>query len=73
VCEWCSDWYGENYYRNSPKDDPGGPETGEFRLLGGGSWREFPLECRSAYRLGFIPAIRIGDIGFRPVAVAVEP
>ncbi|NIM16214.1 MAG: SUMF1/EgtB/PvdO family nonheme iron enzyme, partial [Candidatus Aminicenantes bacterium] len=25
VCEWCSDWYGRNYYKNSPRENPQGP------------------------------------------------
>ncbi|MBN2789368.1 MAG: SUMF1/EgtB/PvdO family nonheme iron enzyme, partial [Candidatus Delongbacteria bacterium] len=26
--EWCWDWYDENYYRESPEDNPKGPKTG---------------------------------------------
>jgi formylglycine-generating enzyme required for sulfatase activity len=29
VWEWCSDWYGENYYDNSVVNDPDGPVEGE--------------------------------------------
>lgn len=36
VWEWCSDWYGKNYYGNSPKDNPTGPSGGQFRVLRGG-------------------------------------
>jgi len=36
VWEWCADWYGENYYLNSPPDNPRGPKTGTFRILRGG-------------------------------------
>jgi formylglycine-generating enzyme required for sulfatase activity len=31
VWEWCWDWYGREYYRNSPGTDPTGPETGDDR------------------------------------------
>jgi len=37
VWEWCSDWYGENYYSLSPKNDPKGPNSGQNRTLRGGS------------------------------------
>jgi formylglycine-generating enzyme required for sulfatase activity len=28
VWEWCQDWYGENYYKDSPKNNPSGPANG---------------------------------------------
>ena len=52
VYEWCSDWYGEKYYADSPKDDPVGPAKGEFRLVRGGGWKNGGGGCRSAYRTG---------------------
>lgn len=42
VWEWCSDWYGENYYANSPANNPKGPDAGSLRVLRGGSWLNFP-------------------------------
>ncbi len=36
--EWCHDWYGKLYYRNSPNVDPTGPSEGEVRVVRGGSW-----------------------------------
>ena len=30
--EWCADWYGSDYYRESPVDDPKGPDTGDRRV-----------------------------------------
>ncbi|HOZ94035.1 MAG TPA: SUMF1/EgtB/PvdO family nonheme iron enzyme, partial [Ottowia sp.] len=32
VWEWCADWYGEDYYRRSPTDDPAGPASGKVRV-----------------------------------------
>jgi formylglycine-generating enzyme required for sulfatase activity len=39
VEEWVSDWYGENYYAISPRSNPTGPESGDYHLLRGGSWK----------------------------------
>jgi formylglycine-generating enzyme required for sulfatase activity len=50
VCEWCSDWYDYNYYKNSPEKDPQGPPSGRDRVLRGGSWCFNPRLCRSAHR-----------------------
>ena len=38
VFEWCHDYYEEDYYQQSPTNDPQGPESGSFRVLRGGSW-----------------------------------
>ncbi|MBS4027610.1 MAG: SUMF1/EgtB/PvdO family nonheme iron enzyme, partial [Ignavibacteriales bacterium] len=37
VWEWCSDWYGENYYSESSSSNPQGPSNGTYRVLRGGS------------------------------------
>lgn len=36
--EWVADVYDKNYYKNSPKENPRGPNEGDFRVLRGGSW-----------------------------------
>jgi formylglycine-generating enzyme required for sulfatase activity len=69
VWEWCSDWYGENYYANSPKTDPQGPDSGSDRVLRGGSWNDYPPYCRSAFRVRSSPDYRDLTVGFR---VAVD-
>jgi formylglycine-generating enzyme required for sulfatase activity len=38
VFEWCGDWYESDYYAQSPKENPAGPESGSYRVLRGGSW-----------------------------------
>jgi formylglycine-generating enzyme required for sulfatase activity len=38
VWEWVADWYDDDYYDCSPRDNPGGPDNGEYRVLRGGSW-----------------------------------
>ena len=65
VCEWCADWYGGDYYANSPGSDPSGPSSGRSRVLRGGSWLYDPWYCRAAYRLRCTPDYRSHDIGFR--------
>jgi formylglycine-generating enzyme len=80
VCEWCNDFYQEDYYQHSPERDPQGPETGEGKVLRGGSWNSRADECRSAYRLYEDPVYRDicfardvhGLIGFRCVRKAPE-
>jgi len=38
VWEWVADQYSETYYRDSPARNPPGPDSGEGRILRGGSW-----------------------------------
>jgi formylglycine-generating enzyme required for sulfatase activity len=65
VWEWCADWYGESYYKNSPTDDPTGPASGAQRVLRGGSWGVKPINARSAYRNWLSPVRGLNDFGFR--------
>jgi len=65
VFEWCRDWYGEDYYRTSPKDNPRGPATGEHRVFRGGCYSGIPEVCRSAYRGWFMPSEGLENFGFR--------
>ena len=66
VGELCADWYGADYYGQSPKNDPSGPPTGSRRVDRGGNWRDGAKHCRSAYRDWFLPSSRYGSLGFRP-------
>ncbi|HEX3655781.1 MAG TPA: SUMF1/EgtB/PvdO family nonheme iron enzyme, partial [Pirellulales bacterium] len=50
VYEWCSDWWGPDYYKESPPDDPQGPPVGANHLVRGGSWSTLPFPCRSYAR-----------------------
>jgi formylglycine-generating enzyme required for sulfatase activity len=71
VDEWCSDWYGADYYGKSPRRDPQGPDGGSYRMLRGGSWDNVGQECRSAIRGRFPQAGRDYDLGFRVALVPV--
>ena len=68
VFEWCLDWYEENY-PTSAVTDPTGPETGEYRVLRGGSYYDYANYCRSAYRYFYADA-GWAHFGFR---VALAP
>ena len=63
--QWCADWYGAAYYATSPTDDPTGPDSGNVRVLRGGSWFDWPFDCRSAVRFMFVPYCRYDFVGFR--------
>ena len=64
--QWCADWYGAEYYAASPADDPTGPDSGDDRVLRGGSWFDGPDVSRSASRFGITPDDRFDFCtGFR--------
>jgi formylglycine-generating enzyme required for sulfatase activity len=67
VAEWCSDWYDAAYYGNSVKENPQGPGEGKLKVVRGGAWNSSGAGLRSARRMGYNPAIRLGAIGFRCV------
>jgi formylglycine-generating enzyme required for sulfatase activity len=74
VYQWCADWYGKDYYLQSPDEDPKGPDTEGHRVLRGGPWKEGAKACRSAGRGGYLPTGYDFDIGFRVVlAPATTP
>jgi formylglycine-generating enzyme required for sulfatase activity len=50
VWEWCNDYYGAAFYKESPKENPRGPAAGQTRVLRGGACDSAPELCRSATR-----------------------
>jgi formylglycine-generating enzyme required for sulfatase activity len=72
VYEWCSDWYGEDYYRKSLQRDPRGPSGGTYRVIRGGGCNGRGVSCRSAGRAKGVPAYRYNGLGFRVAQVASE-
>jgi formylglycine-generating enzyme required for sulfatase activity len=64
VWEWVNDWYDEAYYSNSPLKNPQGPDSGQSRVLRGGSWFVNVRLVRAANREGDEPDLFNG-IGFR--------
>jgi sulfatase modifying factor 1 len=65
VGEWCSDWYGSDYYAQSSPSDPAGPPMGAEKVRRGGSWYNTPGGNRSAYRYRNVPSYRTNNLGFR--------
>lgn len=69
VWEWCSDWYGSDYYSepSASGTDPTGPASGSRRVVRGGCWDYEDRYCRSAYRYTVEPVIAYFYYGFRVV------
>ena len=66
VWEWVSDWYDNNYYKQSPSDSPAGPPTGGFKVIRGGSWNTSARNLRAADRYFDPPSFRSQYVpGFR--------
>jgi len=65
IWEWVQDWYGKNYYSNSPSSDPKGASSGSYRVNRGGSWSYGARNCRSAFRDSNSPDFRYYYLGFR--------
>jgi formylglycine-generating enzyme required for sulfatase activity len=65
VWQWTNDWYGERYYGRSPKENPKGPDSGQYRVLRGGSWLYEPINSRATHRFWSSPSLPCNDFGFR--------
>ncbi len=65
VFEWVHDWYGEDYYANSPTGNPPGPETGEQRVIRGSGFRTGRPLLPVTERFSQTPDSRRDDVGFR--------
>jgi len=65
VWEWVSDFYDENYYANSPTENPTGPEDGSFPVVRGGSWNNQAKQLRVSDRRFNDPKSGALDSGFR--------
>lgn len=65
VWEWCSDFYGKNYYVKSAQKNPKGPSSGVFHVLRGGSWKFASVNLRTSDRSLNPPNSKYNDTGFR--------
>ncbi len=73
VWEWVQDWYADDYYKRSPRENPSGPESGADRVLRGGGWSIDADICCSACRDYWRPTNRGGDLGFRLARTGAWP
>ena len=68
VMEWCSDWYGHDYYSVSPRKNPKGPDTGAYRVVRGGSFFQEGFDQRTYGRSAAWPSLQSHRmLGFRAV------
>ncbi len=65
VWQWCADVYAP--YREGPIKDPIGKDSGNRRILRGGSYNDGPRICRAAFRSPNDPGLINLDNGFRVV------
>lgn len=67
ILEWCNDWYQDDYYGQSPAEDPLGPDSGFERVIRGGAWNRSETYLQCAFRDKKTPNTKRFDIGFRIV------
>ncbi len=64
VWEWCWDWYADEY-PHGPVAGWRGPGKGTVRVLRGGSWGNYYINCQVSVRYGSNPLVRNDATGFR--------
>jgi formylglycine-generating enzyme required for sulfatase activity len=67
VSEWCNDYYGDDYYKQSPVKDPVGLGSGVLYVFRGGNWVLNSRFARSAFRNRDVAGYRVPNLGFRLV------
>jgi len=65
VWEWVADRYAADYYRNSPKRNPAGPDIGDKRVMRGGGCYANCKYARTAFRHDAKPDVKHRILGFR--------
>jgi formylglycine-generating enzyme required for sulfatase activity len=71
--EWVADWHADDYYANSPLEDPQGPASGTVRVRRGGSWHTWPFYARAGFRNWNTPETRYTLLGMRLLRELGEP
>ncbi len=67
VREWVWDWYSEEYYAQSPYENPIGPISGDYKVIRGSYHDSISNEVNSysTIRIMFIPDTGNSTFGFR--------
>jgi formylglycine-generating enzyme required for sulfatase activity len=65
AAEWVADWYDREYYQKGPDKNPKGPDSGEKKVVRGGSWVDLPAALRVTARVSAEPEFQDRTIGFR--------
>ena len=65
VAEWVADSYDPKSYQNTTFRDPSGPETSEFKVIRGGTWRDSKLNVRITKRFSAKMWRSDATMGFR--------
>jgi formylglycine-generating enzyme required for sulfatase activity len=80
IWEWVADLFSEEYYDQSPVNNPIGPSSGDARSFRGGSWINTAKFIRSTNRGNDSPDLSANGLGFRcawskvaPMLVQVTP
>jgi sulfatase modifying factor 1 len=62
---WCSDPYDKDFYKNSPSQDPKGPNESKTVSLRGGKWYSYEKSFRCSDRWNTFPETKSDYIGLR--------
>ena len=67
VAEWTHDWFSPDYYVFMPKENPQGPETGQYKSIRGHGWSQSANgpHLVNSFRDFSDPETRMPTIGFR--------
>lgn len=65
VWEWMEDNFSFDYYEDSPKEDPYGPDFSTWKTIRGGSYVDTPFRQRTTYRHGYEPVLNSYGLGMR--------
>ena len=65
VWEWVEDTHSDDYYRQSPGNDPTGPDVGPIKVARGGSFGSDRYALRAYARTSYLETGTFSNVGFR--------